>query len=117
MTDEKSVADAGRALLAHFGCAAVLITQGEKGMTLVEESSPRHVHIPATGVEVTYARIGQTASTAAPPAARSSTSPAPATPYSACWPSRPSQAQYYPMPPCLQTSPPVQWSPNWALPR
>jgi rfaE bifunctional protein kinase chain/domain len=60
MTDEKSVADAGRALLAHFGCAAVLITQGEKGMTLVEESSPRHVHIPATGVEVTYARIGQT---------------------------------------------------------
>jgi rfaE bifunctional protein kinase chain/domain len=60
MTDEKSVADAGRALLAHFGCAAVLITQGEKGMTLVEESSPRHVHVPATGVEVTYARMGQT---------------------------------------------------------
>ena len=58
LTDEKSVVDAGRALLAHFGCSAVVITQGEKGMTLVEESSPRHLHIPATGFEVTYARIG-----------------------------------------------------------
>jgi len=59
LTDDKSVADAGRALLAHFGCAAVLITQGGQGMTLVEETSPRHVHIPATGFEVTYARVGQ----------------------------------------------------------
>lgn len=59
LTDEKSVAEAGRKLLAHFGCGAVLITQGEKGMTLVEETSPRHVHIPATGFEVTYARVGQ----------------------------------------------------------
>jgi D-beta-D-heptose 7-phosphate kinase/D-beta-D-heptose 1-phosphate adenosyltransferase len=37
----------------------VLITQGEKGMTLFEESLPRPVHIPATGFEVTYARVGQ----------------------------------------------------------
>jgi rfaE bifunctional protein kinase chain/domain len=57
--DEKSVEEAGRALLAHFGCGAVLITRGEKGMSLVEESSPRSLHIPATGFEVTYARIGQ----------------------------------------------------------
>ena len=28
-------------------------------MSLVEESSPRSLHIPATGFEVTYARIGQ----------------------------------------------------------
>ena len=28
-------------------------------MSLVEESWPRHIHIPATGLEVTYARVGQ----------------------------------------------------------
>jgi len=57
--DDKSVEEAGRALLAHFGCSAVVITRGEKGMTIVEESSPRYLHIPATGFEVTYARVGQ----------------------------------------------------------
>ena len=57
--DEKSVEEAGRALLAHFGCGAVLITLGEKGMSFFEESSPRHLHIPATSFEVTYARVGQ----------------------------------------------------------
>jgi rfaE bifunctional protein kinase chain/domain len=57
--DEKSVEEAGRAMLARFGCSAVLITRGEKGMSLIEESSPRALHIPATGFEVTYARIGQ----------------------------------------------------------
>src|ERR1700687_1651513 len=57
--DEKSVEEAGRALLAHFGCGAVLITRGEKGMSLIEESSPRALHISATGFEVTYARVGQ----------------------------------------------------------
>ena len=57
--DDKSLEEAGRRLLAHFGCAAVLITQGGEGMTLFEEGSPRHLHIPATGIEVTYARVGQ----------------------------------------------------------
>ena len=59
LADEQSVEEAGRALLAHFGCSAVVITRGEKGMSLFEESSPRHIHIPATGLEVTYARVGQ----------------------------------------------------------
>ncbi len=59
LTDEKSFEEAGRALLAHFGSSAVVITRGEKGMSLFEESSPRHIHIPATGLEVTYARVGQ----------------------------------------------------------
>src|SRR5712671_1884772 len=59
LTDEKSVEEAGSALLAHFGCGAVVITRGEKGMSVFEESSPRHVHVPATGLEVTYARVGQ----------------------------------------------------------
>jgi rfaE bifunctional protein kinase chain/domain len=59
LTDEKSVEETGRALLAHFGCGAVLITRGEKGMSLFEESSPRYLNIPATSFEVTYARVGQ----------------------------------------------------------
>src|SRR5208337_4019319 len=48
LTDEKSIEEAGRDLLPRFGCAAVVITRGEKGMSIFEESSPRHLHIPAT---------------------------------------------------------------------
>jgi rfaE bifunctional protein kinase chain/domain len=59
LSDEKSVEEAGRGLLAHFGCEAVLITRGEKGMSLFEESLPRPLNIPATSFEVTYARVGQ----------------------------------------------------------
>jgi len=59
ISDEKSVEEAGRALLPHFGCAAVVVTRGEKGMSIFEEVSPRHLHIPATSFEVTYARVGQ----------------------------------------------------------
>jgi rfaE bifunctional protein kinase chain/domain len=59
LSDEKSVEETGRALLPHFGCAAVVITRGEKGMSIFEEVSPRHLHIPATSFEVTYARVGQ----------------------------------------------------------
>ncbi len=59
LAEEKSVEEAGRALLAHFGCSAVVITRGEKGMSVFEESSPRHLHVPATSFEVTYARVGQ----------------------------------------------------------
>jgi rfaE bifunctional protein kinase chain/domain len=58
LTDEKSIEEAGRALLAHFGCAAVVITLGEKGMSLFEEAKPRHVYVPATSFEVSYARVG-----------------------------------------------------------
>jgi rfaE bifunctional protein kinase chain/domain len=59
LSDEKSVEEAGHALLAHFGCGAVVITRGENGMSVFEESSPRHLHVPATSFEVTYARVGQ----------------------------------------------------------
>ncbi len=59
LSGEKSVEEAGRALLPHFGCAAVIITRGEQGMSIFEEASPRHLHIPATSFEVTYARVGQ----------------------------------------------------------
>jgi rfaE bifunctional protein kinase chain/domain len=59
LTDEKSVAEALRSLLDRFGSSAVLITRGSQGMSLLEEGSPRSLHIPATGFEVTYARVGQ----------------------------------------------------------
>jgi rfaE bifunctional protein kinase chain/domain len=59
LVDNKSVEEAGRALLARFGCSAVLITRGEKGLSLIEETSPHAMHISATGFEVTYARVGQ----------------------------------------------------------
>ena len=57
--DDKSVEEAGRALLPRFGCAAVVITRGSRGMSVFEETAPRHTHIPATSIEVTYARVGQ----------------------------------------------------------
>src|ERR1700687_421436 len=47
LQDEKSFEEAGRALLAHFGCSAVVITRGEKGMSIFEEASPHHITIPA----------------------------------------------------------------------
>ncbi len=59
LAGEESVEQAGRALLEHFGCGAVVITRGKDGMSVFEESSPQHVHIPATSFEVTYARVGQ----------------------------------------------------------
>jgi rfaE bifunctional protein kinase chain/domain len=59
LTDEKAFDDAGPKLLSHFGCESVLITRGEKGMTLFEEASPRPLHIAATSFEVTYARVGK----------------------------------------------------------
>jgi rfaE bifunctional protein kinase chain/domain len=59
VSDDKSIEEAGRALLPHFGCAAVVITRGEKGMSVFEETSPHAIHIPATSFEVTYARVGQ----------------------------------------------------------
>src|SRR6184192_4584104 len=57
--DEKSFEEAGHALLADFGCGAVVITRSGEGMSVFEESSPKQVHIPATGHEMTYARVGQ----------------------------------------------------------
>jgi D-beta-D-heptose 7-phosphate kinase/D-beta-D-heptose 1-phosphate adenosyltransferase len=59
LTDEKSFEEACHALLEHFACNAVVITRGQKGMSVYGESAPRHVHIPATSFEVTYARVGQ----------------------------------------------------------
>src|SRR5262249_22795728 len=58
--DAQVVADVARKLLGHFGCGAVLVTRGKRGMTLVGETFPEYVNIEATGVEgTTYASVGQ----------------------------------------------------------
>jgi len=59
LANDKSVEEAGRQLLPHFGCAAIVITRKDKGMSIFEEISPGHLHIPATSFEVTYARVGR----------------------------------------------------------
>jgi len=58
LADTESIEQTGRALLAHFGCSAVVITLGEKGMSVIEDSAPGRFHLPATSFEVTYARVG-----------------------------------------------------------
>ncbi len=59
VTDDASIEETGRALLAHFGCSAVVITRGEKGMSVIEDGVAGRFHLPATSFEVTYARLGQ----------------------------------------------------------
>src|SRR5258707_3316863 len=59
LADEKSVEEAGRALLSHFGCGAGGVTRGGKGMRVFLECSPRHLQGVSTRFEVTYARVGQ----------------------------------------------------------
>src|SRR5882762_10039339 len=60
LDDDESVGQAGRALLAHFGCSAVVITRGADGLSVFEDTAPRGFHVPATSHEVSYARVGQT---------------------------------------------------------
>ena len=59
LEDDESVGQAGRALLAHFGCSAVVITRGAEGLNVFEDTSPEGFHVPATSREISYARVGQ----------------------------------------------------------
>jgi D-beta-D-heptose 7-phosphate kinase/D-beta-D-heptose 1-phosphate adenosyltransferase len=59
LEDDGSVEEAGRALLAHFGCSAVVITRGREGLNVFEDTSPKSFHVSATSREVSYARMGQ----------------------------------------------------------
>jgi rfaE bifunctional protein kinase chain/domain len=59
LEDDESVDQAGLALLAHFGCSAVVITRGPKGLNVFEDSSTETFHVPATSREISYARVGQ----------------------------------------------------------
>jgi rfaE bifunctional protein kinase chain/domain len=59
LEDDESVEQAGRALLAHFGCSAVVITRGAEGLDVFEDTSPKGFHVSATSSEISYARVGQ----------------------------------------------------------
>jgi D-beta-D-heptose 7-phosphate kinase/D-beta-D-heptose 1-phosphate adenosyltransferase len=59
LESDESVERAGRNLLAHFGCSAVVITRGSEGLNVFEDSTPKGFHVPATSSEITYARVGQ----------------------------------------------------------
>ncbi|HEV2223854.1 MAG TPA: PfkB family carbohydrate kinase, partial [Candidatus Acidoferrales bacterium] len=59
----KSVAEAGRALLDHFACSAVVITRGADGLSLFErdalEKDPRSFHVAALNQETPIGLIGR----------------------------------------------------------
>jgi rfaE bifunctional protein kinase chain/domain len=59
LNDERSLHDGADTLLKHFGCGAIVITHGPMGIYLLEEGSSHLLHIPATGLDITYARVGQ----------------------------------------------------------
>jgi len=49
---------AGRDLLAHFSCGAVIITRGEQGMSIFERDEKRGFHVPATSRERHFGQAG-----------------------------------------------------------
>jgi rfaE bifunctional protein kinase chain/domain len=61
LDDDESVAQAGNALLAKFGCSAVVITRGLEGLNVFEETSSEGFHVPALSSEISYAHLGQAA--------------------------------------------------------
>jgi hypothetical protein len=111
-SDENSLENTGWALLARFGCGSLVITRGPKGMNIFEEGSQRSTHIPATGFEVTYARVGQPGIEQL--AGRSLTLPVQGTPFSAFLHWRLQAGRRSPMLPCSPTQRPASWSANLA---
>ena len=59
LENDESVERAGKNLLAHFGCSAVVITRGSEGLNVFEDSQPNGFHVSATSSEISYARVGQ----------------------------------------------------------
>jgi D-beta-D-heptose 7-phosphate kinase/D-beta-D-heptose 1-phosphate adenosyltransferase len=59
LENDESVERAGRNLLAHFGCSAVVITRGADGLNVFEDTSPNGFHVSATSSEISYDRVGQ----------------------------------------------------------
>jgi rfaE bifunctional protein kinase chain/domain len=59
LEDDESVEQAGRALLAHFGCSAVVITRGADGLNVFEDTSSKTFHVSATSSEIGYERVGK----------------------------------------------------------
>jgi D-beta-D-heptose 7-phosphate kinase/D-beta-D-heptose 1-phosphate adenosyltransferase len=56
LDDDEAIEQAGRALLEHFGAPVVLITRGEKGMSVFEHDAPHGFHISATSRELPFGR-------------------------------------------------------------
>lgn len=59
LDSEQSVAEAGRALLDHFGCGAVVITLGAQGLNLFERGDAKGFHVPAISQETPMGVIGK----------------------------------------------------------
>jgi rfaE bifunctional protein kinase chain/domain len=59
LDSDESVEEAGRALLAHFACAAVIITRGEQGMSLIENAATPALHISAISQERHFGQTGR----------------------------------------------------------
>jgi len=59
LENDESVEQAGRALLAHFGCSSVVITRGAHGLNVFEDTSPKSFHVSATSSEIGYDRVGK----------------------------------------------------------
>jgi len=59
LEDDESVEQAGRALMAHFGCSAVVITRGAEGLNVYEDALPKSFHVSATSSEIAYDRVGK----------------------------------------------------------
>jgi rfaE bifunctional protein kinase chain/domain len=62
---EDSVAAAGRSLLEHFGCGAVVITRGAQGLDLFERDGEKRFHVAAVNQETPIGFIGRSPNTQA----------------------------------------------------
>lgn len=56
---KESVADAGRKLLEHFGCGAVVITRGAHGLSLFERGDAAGFHVTAINQEAPIGVMGR----------------------------------------------------------
>jgi D-beta-D-heptose 7-phosphate kinase/D-beta-D-heptose 1-phosphate adenosyltransferase len=54
LDDDESIEHAARALLDHFKCPALVITRGERGITVAEQDARGAFHISATSHEAPY---------------------------------------------------------------
>jgi D-beta-D-heptose 7-phosphate kinase/D-beta-D-heptose 1-phosphate adenosyltransferase len=59
LEDDDSVEQGGKALLAHFGCSAVVITRGREGLNVFEKNAQKSFHVSATSSEISYDRVGK----------------------------------------------------------
>jgi rfaE bifunctional protein kinase chain/domain len=61
LDDDASVEQAAAKLIEKFKCGGVIITRGEKGMSVLEQDAAKAVHISATSQEPPVGRLGQRA--------------------------------------------------------